>query len=119
MDKLRNAQTSEERKRVNIKKKDTMEKLRKAQTPEERKRINLQQKGAMEKLRKAQNKNKTDLERLICFQNATRYGPIFVCSGCDQKMFQSNVSKLDDNLIHKIRNIDTELYETVLANNIQ
>ena len=103
MDKLRKAQTPEEKKSDNLQQKRRKEKWRKAQTNEEKKKKNLQQKEAMEKLRKAGNKNKTDLERLICFQIATRYGPIFVCSSCDQKMFQSNVSKLDEKLIEKIR----------------
>ena len=72
MDKLRKTRTPEERKRAKLQQREAMDKLRKTRTPEERKRDNLQQKEATEKLRKTQNKNKTDLERLLCFQNATR-----------------------------------------------
>ena len=56
---------------------------------------------------------------MLCFQNATRYGPIFVCSSCDQKMFQNNVTKLDEKLIENIKSVNSESYDTVIANNIQ
>ena len=73
----------------------------------------------MQNFRIQKSKNKSDLERLLAFQSATRYGPIFICSSCDQKMFQNNVVELDDNIINKIKSQSLDLYDKVLANNIQ
>ena len=66
-----------------------------------------------------QAKNKSDLDRLLGFQSATRYGPIFVCSSCDQMMYQNGVCKLDEALINKLKMKNIDLYNKVLANNIQ
>ena len=72
-----------------------------------------------DKIRKQTKRiKKSELDRLLNFQNATRYGPIFVCSSCDQRMFKNNVSKLDESVIKKLcdKNIDT--YNKVLSNNL-
>ena len=36
------------------------------------------------------------LERLKRFRQATRYGPIFVCSSCHQKLFEYEVVHLEE-----------------------
>ena len=49
------------------------------------------------------------MQRLKKFQDATRYGPIFVCSSCEQKMFYSWVCEIDEDLRRVIieKNLDT------------
>ena len=61
-----------------------------------------------DKLRKKKT-HISDLQRLKNFNAATRYGPIFVCSSCDQKMFQNGVCDLDDSLKRKIQEKDQKL----------
>ena len=61
----------------------------------------------------------SELTRLLNFQSATRFGPIFVCSSCDQKMFENGVHKLSDDLKERIKAINEDIFENVLSNNIQ
>ena len=96
-----------------------MKNLRKNQTPEDKNEYNIGNKERMQKTRKKQIKCKTELDRLLAFKTATRYGPIFICSSCHQKMFQNNVSILDENLTNKIKKQSIDLYHMILANNIQ
>ena len=60
----------------------------------------------------------SELKRLNKFLAATRYGPIFVCSSCDQKMFQNWVCELDAPLMDKIRTKNAEVYEKVFVSGL-
>ena len=55
----------------------------------------------------------SELKRLKKFFAATRYGPIFICSSCKQKMFQNWVCELDVSLITKLREKNREVFEKV------
>ena len=47
---------------------------------------------------KRQRKNVGSYDRLQRFKRATRYGPIFVCSSCHQKLFEYEVVQLEQSL---------------------
>ena len=87
----------------NIKNRERMQISRKIQTPEDRIRCSMELKDRMQNLRKKQIKNKTDLDRLLAFRTATRYGAIFICSSCHQKMFANNTSILDENMKNQMK----------------
>ena len=70
------------------------------------------------KRRRDENSN-SELKRLLNFRNSTRYGPIFICSSCDQKMFQNGVLKLSEELEEIIQNKNIDVYNKALGENIK
>ena len=136
MQEHREKQTSEDKNRGKKENKERMQEHREKQTLEDKNRKNKENKERMlhnrEKethferkiknkvdMERKQAKHKTDLERLLSFQKATRYGPIFVCSSCDQMMYHNGVCKLDENLTDKLKSKNIDSYNKVLADNIQ
>ena len=70
----------------------------------------------IERMKKRRDENSnSELKRLLNFRNSTRYGPIFICSSCDQKMFQNGVLKLGKELKEKIRNKNIDVYNKALG----
>ena len=66
-------------------------------------------------MRQLRKKN-SELGRLNKFRAATRYGPIFICSSCEQKMFENGVARMDKSLEDKIRSKNLETFNKVFDN---
>ena len=114
MHNLREKQTNQDKLISNQKEKERKHSLKEKQTNVDKRISNQKDKERKQKSRK----KKSELDRLLNFQKATRFGPIFVCSSCDQKMFENNVSKLDEALKIKLQEKNIETYNKVLANNL-
>ena len=99
---------------INSRKKDKQrkEETNKNKTEDDKKKYNLQQKEIKRKFR---NKN-SELTRLKRFREKTRFGPLFVCSSCNQKMFQNAVCEIDTKLENKFKEKDLEIYQKVFEN---
>ena len=138
MNKSRNVETEEEKNVKNQKNKEAMKKSRKLETEEERNLRNQNNMEAKQKLRKDETETKrnlrnqknmeamqksrnnlTELDRLLRFQQETRYGPIFVCSSCDQKLFQNNVCGMEKSMLETLQQRNIETFDKVLARNLQ
>ena len=115
MKKSRKVETEEERNLRNQNNMEAMQKLRKDETETKR---NLRNQKNMEAMQKSRN-NLTELDRLLRFQQETRYGPIFVCSSCDQKMFQNNVCGMEKSMLEKLQQRNIETFDKVQAGNLQ
>ena len=62
-------------------------------------------KGFQEKINERKTKSVNSLsadQRILRFRNKVRYGPIFVCSCCHQKLFQNQVEEYTDKLKQEI-----------------
>ena len=94
-----------EREELNSKRKLQRNMLSLKQTFKKKMRLNRK-----ERERKSYN---SELKRLRKFLAATRYGPIFVCSSCDQKMFENWVCELDNSLTENLRAKNSAVYEKV------
>ena len=71
------------------------------------------QEEAQKKRQKRENLsvNITRSERLKKFRKAVMFGPIFTCSCCHVKHFESNVSVLDEELRTKISTLYQECFD--------
>ena len=59
------------------------------------------------KERKRKSRSMTDVDdRLKRFRNRVKYGPIFVCSCCHQKLFQNQVEEFTDKLKEEIDSVN-------------
>jgi peptide methionine sulfoxide reductase MsrB len=69
-----------------------MKNVRENQSEKER-QINKEKDQEREK--NVKSEKKSEFQRLEKFRDAVRYGPIFVCCCCDQKMFRNNAFKFE------------------------
>ena len=115
MKQQRESQTEEE---VNKNKKIEKERKKKAEealTKQERKQKN---EKARERMLKLRNRN-SEFQRLKNFQASARYGPIFCCNSCEQKMFRNGVCELDNTLIEKLMAKNNETYNEVFKHGLK
>ena len=61
---------------------------------------------------------RSEMQRLLKFQESVRYGPIFTCSSCEQNMYRDGVSELTKDLENKILEKSSELYKNVIQRKI-
>ena len=115
MQKNKEALTEEEKLEYNKKSKERMQKSKKAQTEEESLEY---KKKDRERKQNQRKQNRSELQRLKNFRSATRHGPIFVCSSCEQKMFRNGVCKLDTPLKEKLKEKNVEIYDKVFAHDL-
>ena len=59
--------------------------------------------------------NRSQLQRLLKFQESIRYGPIFTCSSCYQNMYRDGVTELTETLEDKIKEKSPELHKNVFT----
>ena len=52
------------------------------------------------------NNNVSASKRLINFRRKTKYGPIFICSSCHQKLFENQVVEITDEIRDQINKVD-------------
>ena len=114
MQKARENQTTEERNESNLKDKNRKEEAKKTKTEEEIQKYNRKQKETMREYRKKHS----ELARMKKFKERIRYGPIFVCSSCNQKMFQNGVCELDNKLQDKLKEKNLDAYQKVFENDL-
>ena len=96
-----------------------MKKVRDEQSVEQKAISNEKNKNNMKKVWQEKSKFKSDLDRLVNFQKSVRFGAIFICSSCDKKMFQNNVTKLDEIVKDKLQEKNKELYNNVIRNSLE
>ena len=68
--------------------------------------------------RKSSN-NVNAAQRLIRFKQKVQYGPIFVCSCCEQKLFENQVKLLTDELRKTIDEVDPGIREHCIEEEIE
>lgn len=61
---------------------------------------------------------RSEMHRLLKFQESVRYGPIFTCSSCHQNMFRDGVKELTEDLENEIMVKSSELYANVFKKKI-
>ena len=61
---------------------------------------------------------KKGITRIKKFQDSVRYGPIFICTVCEQDMFINNVSIITKDLENKIKEFSCELFQATLDKKI-
>ena len=104
MKKRRSIKTNDEKSEHNIAEKNRKRNARSHETKEEtikRKKYDRKRKSSV-KQKKISEKN--EIDRLIAFNESVRYGPIFICSSCEQTRFEKAVVSLDDSLKDRIWN---------------
>ena len=113
---LRENQSEKERRIDREKNREGKKNVRKEQSEEERLEYNKKCKERMQTIR---NEKRSEFQRLKRFRDAVRYGPIFVCCCCDQKMFRNNAFKFEKNMQDKLKEKSFETYEKLFPNNLE
>ena len=111
---FRETQSFENKVESNGKNMANMKKVRENQSVEKKMELHLRN---LERMRQLRNK-KSELQRLKKFRAATRYGPIFVCSSCEQKFFENGVSSIDKAIDDKLKEKNIEAYNKVFNNGL-
>ena len=78
--------------------------------------------GFKENLRERKIKSNSNVsanQRLANFRKKVQYGPIFVCSCCHQKLFETQVNLLTDELREKIDIANPEIRRKCIEEEIQ
>ena len=68
---------------------------------------------------KNSRQSKSEVDRLKRFNKAVIFGPIFVCSSCEQKMFRDNVTKIDEKFEKLIDSISPELFKETIPEKLR
>ena len=68
--------------------------------------------------RRKSDSNVSADRRIGNFRKRVQYGPIFVCSSCNQKLFSHQVEKLTDTLKDTIDAIDPEIRDACIDEEI-
>ena len=106
----RENETEELRKERQDKIKERMKWIRQNETLKQKQKRQERNKCNMSRFRA----NSSELNRLIKFKEAVKYGPIFTCTVCDQDMFINNVSILTEALEKNLHSKSSELCSRVL-----
>ena len=105
----RDNMTYEEKVIYNARGRESRQRLRKWESEEQACNRKSKNKEMMRKRRQT----RSQLQRLLKFQESVRFGPIFTCSSCYQNMFRDGVTELTSALEDQIREKSSELHSNV------
>ena len=113
MKKMRDIRTPERKqldRKLEVKR---IKKIRETKSPEEKEGDRIFAVERMKKVRETKKSSKENagaLERLIKFRHAVKYGAIFICSSCHQRLFENGVSLITSKFKEGIENKTPGLY---------